>query len=345
MKSIESNRIQKSLALVLFLAFISQRAIAGHSLQLQSSVGQNTSTFGLSYDGIENKNPDNPDPDQSRLNWNVNLTQTSQQQSATTAAGASQTLQDTTNSLSLGVGYQTRWLTGLNVNYAHTPEEKINSVGPDAYVGFKFYYGAGDGPTEEVRRPERLSEGAEEVTDENGEPEADPGPRPFRSYLTPKITIGSSLYSVDTNAKKATAADSITQTSSGLKLSWVPIDWIALRASFTGYKYNRDINKFTSRLNNNTKLPPQFGQFANSISSFPSMIATAGMTYSATDNFDIDLDYSWIRQAGDGTDSWNGKIVFGYTLQDQWHFGIGGEYDYTTSQQSGLALFEVGYDF
>jgi hypothetical protein len=256
------------------------------------------------------------------FDWDLNYTRTVSD--TTSAANAS--LQDTSHEFILGLGLETPELfsAGIGVHYTSTPEENVQSVGPEFSLGYTLK--------------------AEKTKDDA-----------FRPRANLELTAATQNFAQNFagtktrrngNTRPVSGENTIEQKALGLKLKFKPWSWFALKASYTAYSYNKDVNQFLQFLDSTKALVATTG-LSSAVTGFYKNTLLAGVTFYFLEDCNIALSRAVSTIALDDSIATTDKIMLEYEMNESWNLGIGTEKLQSSSSAitDQIGILSAGYEF
>jgi len=329
----------KKIALLIILSLFLSPAFASTSLDSVTTAGSGTISEGLTYNGSP---VEAPKAGEGKFGWNVGYTFSKQTQSATSS---SPEITDNTSDFTAGVSYKNGWEVGGGLSYSTTPAESLHSFGPNLFAGYLF----------ELH--------TSEPNDQPKTPDASPKPTPqksskgFQPSIEVKAGFSSTTYTEDlsattarTGAKKVAVgtrktSEGITQTAFSPEVIASLLEWVSVRATYTHYKYNKDVKAFLALLDSPRAVQIGAANFGSTLSGFPSSTFELGATFYFLDVWNFTPSYTWSKYASDGSTGNSLKLALNREIGDHWSVGLGFEHDKSNGSLQNLGILSLDYDF
>ncbi len=310
-----------------------------NELESETSAGAASQSEALTYSSKD------VDP----LSWNLGYTFTHLKDAD--AAGGS--ISDTTNQLAGGVEWEKEWLAGIGLSASTTPQEHLTSVGPNFELGYTWKLGAPSGKaTPELRRKDAEAVDANTHELEESAAAADEPFRPsFGIKSSAAILNFKESFSGTTIARAGRAAKPTSGTAQILQTGWTweldvnPLEWLASKATFTHYFYNRSVTNFLALLDSPRAVSLGASGFSNTVNGFQTNQGLLEFMIYPAELWELDLIGNLSKSASDGNTTQGIELTVARQWGEHWKTGVGYEYDNGDGTVQSLGVAQLTYLF
>jgi len=246
--------------------------------------------------------------------WSIeySYTQTSSYQTGATLNSSILIVDEASDlNLSTGADKEDDFAYGLGIDYSETPEESLKDFGPNIYLSETYKLGkAKTSPAEEDEFTRTI---AFKLTLQD------------LSYV--QTFFGTVGLTQTSKSRPVIGSSTINQFAPELEATLGLLDSLTLKATYTYYMYDRDVNQFLNNLNSPRSVSTGAAGFASAISGFPSSEVEIDINWFPFDDWEFDEEATDTITETDGSHGYTFKEVALATVFTSWKFGLSYEYE------------------